>query len=159
MSFRLPPRARRIPITRVRSVTVASMMFMIPIPPTISEIAAIRPMKSMNIRRVVLALFEQFVGDDDGDVLPGRILGLERRLNQLGCPGDVFNLVDANRDLAQLKMFAGEAAGGNFDFHVPVTLLHRRGWGCRTSLEKSWAASDPPIAAVALRGLSTPTIL
>ena len=32
--------ARRSPISRVRSVTDTSMMFMIPTPPTISEIAA-----------------------------------------------------------------------------------------------------------------------
>jgi hypothetical protein len=32
-----------MPISRVRSVTVASMMFMIPIPPTSSEMPAIEP--------------------------------------------------------------------------------------------------------------------
>ena len=31
------------------------MMFMMPMPPTKSEIAAISPMNTMNIRRVVLA--------------------------------------------------------------------------------------------------------
>jgi len=55
MSRRLAPKARRMPISRVRSVTVASIMFMMPIPPTTSEIAAIRPMKMMNINRVVRA--------------------------------------------------------------------------------------------------------
>jgi hypothetical protein len=34
MSRRLAPSARRMPISRVRSVTVASMMFMMPMPPT-----------------------------------------------------------------------------------------------------------------------------
>ncbi len=43
MSRRLAPKVRRIPITRVRSVTVASMIFMMPMPPTKSEIAAIVP--------------------------------------------------------------------------------------------------------------------
>ena len=37
----LGAQARRMPISRVRSVTVASMMFMMPMPPTTSEIAAI----------------------------------------------------------------------------------------------------------------------
>ena len=55
MSRRFAPIARRIPISRVRSVTVASMMFMMPMPPTTSEIAAMSPMKSMNISLVVLA--------------------------------------------------------------------------------------------------------
>ncbi len=37
------PIARRIPISRVRSVTVANMMFMMPIPPTNKEMPAIEP--------------------------------------------------------------------------------------------------------------------
>jgi hypothetical protein len=41
MSRRFAPRARRMPISRVRSVTVASMMFMMPMPPTTSEMPAI----------------------------------------------------------------------------------------------------------------------
>ena len=36
----LAPMARRIPISRVRSVTGTSMMFMIPMPPTKSDTAA-----------------------------------------------------------------------------------------------------------------------
>ncbi len=55
ISRRLAPRARRIPISRVLSVTVASMMFMMPIPPTTSEMPAISPMKIMNIIRVIRA--------------------------------------------------------------------------------------------------------
>ena len=46
------PMARRIPISRVRSVTVASMMFMIPMPPTISEMPAMAP-RTMLKRRLV----------------------------------------------------------------------------------------------------------
>jgi len=38
-----------MPISRVRSMTVASMMFMMPMPPTTSEIAATSPIKTMNI--------------------------------------------------------------------------------------------------------------
>ena len=40
---RRQPSARSTPISRVRSLTLASMIFMIPIPPTSSEIAAIEP--------------------------------------------------------------------------------------------------------------------
>ena len=43
MLERCAPMARRIPISRVRSVTVTSMMFMMPMPPTSSEIAAMPP--------------------------------------------------------------------------------------------------------------------
>jgi hypothetical protein len=41
MSRRLAPMALRTPISRVRSGTVASMMFIMPIPPTRSEMPAI----------------------------------------------------------------------------------------------------------------------
>ena len=43
MSARRAPIALRMPISRVRSVTVTSMMFITPIPPTSSEIAATAP--------------------------------------------------------------------------------------------------------------------
>ena len=41
--FRLAPMALRMPISRVLSETDTSMMFMMPIPPTSSEIAAMPP--------------------------------------------------------------------------------------------------------------------
>ena len=40
MTLRCAPTALRIPISRVRSVTVTSMMFMMPMPPTSREMAA-----------------------------------------------------------------------------------------------------------------------
>ena len=43
MSRSRAPTAIRIPISRVRSVTDTSMMFMIPMPPTSSETEAIPP--------------------------------------------------------------------------------------------------------------------
>lgn len=43
MSPRCAPIALRMPISLVRSVTEISMIFMMPIPPTTSEIAAIPP--------------------------------------------------------------------------------------------------------------------
>ena len=44
MAERVAPTARRTPISRVRSMTLASMMFMMPMPPTSSEIDAIATM-------------------------------------------------------------------------------------------------------------------
>ena len=41
--------ALRIPISRVRSRTETSMMFMIPMPPTMSEIEAIPPRSSVSV--------------------------------------------------------------------------------------------------------------
>ena len=55
-SLRRAPMARRMPISRVRSRTVASMMFMIPIPPTRSEIPAMHPMTTLKRRWVLPAL-------------------------------------------------------------------------------------------------------
>ena len=52
MSERCAPIALRMPISRVRSVTETSMMFMTPIPPTSSEIAATAPRRTVNVRLV-----------------------------------------------------------------------------------------------------------
>ena len=55
MSARLAPMALRIPISRVRSVTVTNMMFITPIPPTSSEMAAIAPSRTVKIPVIELA--------------------------------------------------------------------------------------------------------
>ncbi len=54
MSLRRAPTALRIPISRVRSVTDTSMMFITPIPPTSSEIAATSPSSVVNTPLVEL---------------------------------------------------------------------------------------------------------
>ena len=51
-SFWRAPMARRTPISRVRSSTLASMMFMMPMPPTSSEIDAIATITISKIRCV-----------------------------------------------------------------------------------------------------------
>ncbi len=43
------PMALRMPISRVRSVTVTSMMFMTPMPPTSSEMAATAPSSTVKV--------------------------------------------------------------------------------------------------------------
>ena len=52
MSRLRAPIALRIPISLVRSVTVTSMMFMTPMPPTRSEMAATAPSSTVNTRLV-----------------------------------------------------------------------------------------------------------
>ena len=52
MARRVAPMARRTPISRVRSMTLASMMFMMPMPPTSSEIEAIATITISNSRFV-----------------------------------------------------------------------------------------------------------
>src|SRR4051812_45296249 len=49
MSARRAPMARRTPISRVRSSTEASMMFMMPMPPTSSEMLAMAPMTMLKM--------------------------------------------------------------------------------------------------------------
>ena len=49
MSRPRAPTALRMPISRVRSRTETSMMFMIPMPPTMSEIEAMPPSSSVSV--------------------------------------------------------------------------------------------------------------
>ncbi|MNC88523.1 hypothetical protein D3C83_43420 [compost metagenome] len=46
----------RTPISRVRSVTLTSMMFITPMPPTSSEIAAIEPSRMVSVFWVSVAV-------------------------------------------------------------------------------------------------------
>ena len=43
------PTAMRMPISRVRSVTLTSMMFMMPMPPTMSDTAAMLARRVVNV--------------------------------------------------------------------------------------------------------------
>ena len=45
----MAPRALRKPISRMRSVTETSMMFMTPMPPTMREIAAMPPRRMVSV--------------------------------------------------------------------------------------------------------------
>ena len=56
MSPRLAPTALRRPTSRVRSVTLTSMMFMMPMPPTSSEMAAMLPSKVVKVLEVEVTL-------------------------------------------------------------------------------------------------------
>ena len=49
MFWKVAPSALRMPISRVRSVTETIMIFMIPMPPTMSEMAAILPRKRVSM--------------------------------------------------------------------------------------------------------------
>ena len=49
MAPRRAPTALRMPISRVRSVTVTSMMFVIPMPPTSRLMAATAPSSTVNV--------------------------------------------------------------------------------------------------------------
>ena len=49
IAWRLAPTALRMPISLVRSVTDTSIMFMIPIPPTMRDTVAINPKKAVRM--------------------------------------------------------------------------------------------------------------
>ncbi len=59
MSMRRAPSALRRPISRVRSVTETSMIFMMPMPPTSSEMAAMPPRKMVKTPVMVSAVFRK----------------------------------------------------------------------------------------------------
>ena len=70
------PTAMRRPISRMRSVTETSMMFMMPMPPTISEIVATAP-SSSDISRVVavrVATISEMLRTLKSSSSPGAIL-------------------------------------------------------------------------------------
>ena len=54
MSRGFAPTAMRTPISRVRSVTLTSMMFMIPMPPTSSDTAAMLASSGVSVSRALL---------------------------------------------------------------------------------------------------------
>ena len=53
MSLPCAPTAMRMPISRVRSVTLTSMMFMMPMPPTTSDTLAMEPSMSVMTREML----------------------------------------------------------------------------------------------------------
>ena len=57
-SRRRAPTASRMPISLVRSVTDTSMMFMMPMPPTISEIAAMLPSNAVIVEPARLSVLD-----------------------------------------------------------------------------------------------------
>ncbi len=57
MSRRFAPSALRMPISRVRSVTVMSMMFMMPMPPTTREMPAISVMTVVMMSKTLFVVW------------------------------------------------------------------------------------------------------
>ena len=57
MSLPLAPRDLRMPISRVRSVTDTSMMFMMPMPPTSREMAAMATRTVMTVPWMLPSMF------------------------------------------------------------------------------------------------------
>src|SRR6266702_3244118 len=91
MSFPRAPTAMRTPISRVRSVTLTSMMFMMPIPPTTRDTPAIAPSSTVITREIVVA--------PGANVMP---LPKQRDDLLLGC-FDLASIGDLHVDVAQRR--------------------------------------------------------
>src|SRR5437868_1675498 len=78
MSRPRAPTAMRVPISRVRSVTLTSMMFMIPIPPTMRETLAIAPSNPVITFVVAVDLRRDRTTDDANFVRAPHVLRRER---------------------------------------------------------------------------------
>ena len=71
MSRRKAPTALRTPISRVRSVTDTSMMFITPTPPIRSEMNAMKTIAPRDAARDALEALDHLVRRDDGEVVLG----------------------------------------------------------------------------------------
>ena len=69
MSRPCAPTAMRMPISRVRSVTLTSMMFMMPMPPTTSETPAMAPSRPVITSAVAVAVVGDFLLVADGEIV------------------------------------------------------------------------------------------
>ena len=100
MSFCRAPVAMRTPISRVRSVTETSMMFMTPIPPTSSEIAADRARAAAELVLRGRDGLEQLGAVDDPEVLDAAVQrGHEAA--QISCVSLMRDVVHGDHDLAR----------------------------------------------------------
>ena len=104
MSRRLAPRARRMPISRVRSVTVASMMFMMPMPPTSSEIDGDQHQQHREAVLGPLGLLQPVQRHRHRPVLlRGALLEHARLISVAGRPAPCRCRDDGQRDLAAAR--------------------------------------------------------
>ena len=87
MSLPRAPIAIRMPISRVRSVTETSMMFMIPMPPTTSETAATPPSSRSSSGVTPVTVSSRLVVVADREVVGLRCLELVARPQQVGDVG------------------------------------------------------------------------
>ena len=79
MSRLRAPRARRTPISRVRSTTATSMMFMITMPPTPSDTEAISSDRMKAAARDLPPELLQALGGDDAEGIGGAEVGVAQR--------------------------------------------------------------------------------
>ena len=111
MSRRFAPIALRMPISRVRSVTDTSMMFMIPMPPTKQRYARDDAEEHDQGVRRLLQGFDGALLADDGEVvlLGDAVAQTEHSARLLDAPIDVLQVPDLDVDEAYRNV-AGQRA-------------------------------------------------
>ena len=117
-SRRLAPMALRRPISRVRSVTVVSIMFMMPMPPTTSEMPAMAASSSVSVRVVEVAVEARSAwlitekSAELGSVMPWRC---EQQVGDIGLQLGHALLVDRlDADAATGSLSVRPAAAGRW---------------------------------------------
>jgi hypothetical protein len=106
------PIARRIPISRVRSVTDTSMMFMMPMPPTTSDTPAMAASSSVMVFEVWVAGCGDFLLRAHGEVGLATLAALGEEVLDV-----LFHLVEFLRRAALDQDRADEGAPG-YPAHV-----------------------------------------
>ncbi len=111
MSARLAPTQRRMPISRARWVTVASMMFMMPMPPTSKRNAGDRPHHDIEDLLRLLALAKE-VGRD-GDLVVGNpfVAALQDAADDAGRLPSFALIAYLDGDLRDRAFFERQLAG------------------------------------------------
>ena len=105
------PVAMRMPISRVRSVTLTSMMFITPMPPTSSEIAAIEPSSIVSVFCVSVAVSrsEAMLRIWKSTV---RWRAVQQRVDRACVSSICVDVVDRHRDVAQEALAEQAQAAG-----------------------------------------------
>ena len=113
-----------MPTSRVRSTTVASMMFMMPIPPTTSEIVAMRPRKTMNMSCVVRACSNNSSGTTTAK--SGIVWAYKTVFRTTSAVSDGIAVLHLNRDLRYLIDVVLKLPRLDRNDHVPFAAPQRR---------------------------------
>ena len=130
MSARRAPTVLRMPISRVRSVTDTSMMFITPIPPTRSEMAATAPSKVVNTWLVAFEVWIRVAWFTT--VNPGAaavVLLVDSRVAVASSSAAVV----VAEDVASRSIDENGAVAGDLVLHRRCRgpWPRRRGWSCR----------------------------
>ena len=131
--------ARRMPISRVRSVTETSMMFMMPMPAAMSamELTTVTPMRTERVKLLNCSISESFEDISKSSSWSGGTLRMVRNAARTSAMVLIAQLA---RSRACTRMF--KAAG------EPAAIAVKTGGERDDSQKLSWSPpEEPPLAA------------